>query len=415
MLGRISFYETHSDIKRSLSIKNTEQNKIANQLATQNKIQELRNDPISAAHGSRYASVLVRKEALSEQNRETYDSLQYSEGYVNQIVNVLQEGRELAVRGANGTFSKNDRGFIAEEVNQLLEEMVALVNTQDGDGRYIFGGARTNIPPFRALKTVSNRLHKDVITEVEYMGSNRANILEISDQDFVPRSIPGSQLLWSGTTRITSSRDIAGYAVEEDATIVLNNTEITLSQGDNIQTIVRKINDSEASVNASVDSFTGNFLLQTTGHEQAWISDSAGTVMQDLGIINDTGNPPYNISGDASKFDETVFDTLIRLRDSLYEDDYNDIGGKALASLDGGLQSTLSSLGKIGAITERLDIVYERIDAKDIPTVTKQLHSQISIDMAETITEWQSLLQAQQAAYQVSSQMMQTSLLQYLR
>lgn len=415
MLGRISFYETHKDIQQALSQRKMEQNKIGNQLATQNKIQELRDDPIAAAHGSRYASMLVRKEALSEQNREVYDTLQFSEGYVRQMVTMLQEGRELAIQAANGTFSSEDRELMAEEVNQLLEEMVTLANARDADGRYIFGGSRTNTPPFRDLRTVSSRLHKDVITDVEYVGSNRANMLAISDDDLVPRAIPGSELFWSGDTQITSGNDVMGYMVTEDSTIVLNNVPVMLSRGDSIHTIIRKINSSSAPLNASLDVMTGQFRLTTTNGEQAWISDEVGDVMQTLGVINGNGAPPYNISGDAIAFEETIFDTMITLRDTMYSDNYSDIGGRALASIDNGISSMLNGLGKIGAITERLDVVYRRLEESDIPNITKQLDSQVSIDIAETIIKWQEVLQAQQAAYQVSSHMMQTSLLQYLQ
>lgn len=415
MLGRISFAQTHRDIRYAIATQNLEKNKIGNQLSTQNSVQELRDDPIAASHGSRYASLLVRKEAFIEQNRETYDSLQYSEGYLKQMIDIFQAGRELAVRAANGTFAKSDRIYMAEEINQFIEEMGVTANAQDADGRYIFGGARTNIPPFRTLRTVSDRMNKDVITEVEYVGSNKSNMIEISDKDLVQRSIPGSELLWARQTHIVGNRDVMAYSVEEDSEIIINNIPIALSRGDSIHAIITKINQSQASMNASLNTFTGKLQLQGTDSEQVWISDASGVVMQDLGIINDTGNPPFNISGDANIFEETVFDTLVLLRDSMYSNDYNDIGGRALASIDKSMNSVLEGLGKVGAITERLDVVYERLDSKDVPNLTKQLDEQVAIDIADTIIRWQELLNAQQASYQVSSQIMQTSLLNYLK
>lgn len=415
MLGRISFSKSHMDIQNALAIKNKEQNTLSNQLSTQNRVQELRQDPMSASHGSRYASALVRKEVFSKQNREVYDTLQLTEGYMRQMIDMLQESRELSIRAANGTFTAQDRSYMAEEINQLIEEMSNVANSQDAEGRYLFGGSRTNLPPFREIRLVSNRLHKDVITQMEYVGSNRANMIEVSDNDLVPRSIPGSEMLWSRHTVVYGEEEALNFIVSTDSEIVLNNVAISLSRGDSIHAIIEKINRSPASVNASVDTFSGQLQLTGTNNEQMWISDNVGTVMTDLGIINDTGNPPFNYAAGAKVFEENLFDTMIRLRDAMYQDDYGDIGGRALASIDSGLNSVLGGLGKIGAITERLDIVYRRLDEKDIPNITKQLDEQLAIDMAETIVRWQESLQAQQAAYQVSSQMMQTSLLNYLK
>ncbi|PAX07962.1 flagellin [Sphingomonas lenta] len=53
----------------------------------------------------------------------------------------LQRASELAIRAANGTMNPGDRKVIAIELNDIAEALVQLVNTTDGRGLPLFGGA----------------------------------------------------------------------------------------------------------------------------------------------------------------------------------------------------------------------------------------------------------------------------------
>lgn len=415
MFGRISFYKTNNDVSTAIAKKESEVNQVQNQISTGNKLQRLSDDPVAAAHATRYASALVRKDVFAKQNRQIYDSMQVAEGYARSAVDILQESRELAVRAANGTFTKSDRENMANSINENIEALYALSNAQDGDGRYMFGGTRTNIPPFRGLRLASNRMNKEVINAVEYAGSNNTGQVRVSDVDVVPRAIAGSSMFWSRESQLRGSVNALGYAAPENAVITVNKVDIPITQGDSIYAVVDKINSSTANVRAFVDTATGGLGLATTGEEQLWISDAQGQTLQDLGVIVADRQPPYNISPDANLFKETVFDSLIRLRDAMFEDDYNVIGGRALAAIDGSLESVLENIGKMGAVSERLDLVYRRMDEKDVPNLTRQLDNQVATDMTEAIQKMSELNTAKSAAYSVGSRIMNTSLLDYLQ
>jgi flagellar hook-associated protein 3 FlgL len=60
---------------------------------------------------------------------------------------VLQRARELAVQGANGSLSATDRQAMAQEVEQLTEQLVSDAAAKVGD-RYIFSGFRIDVPPY---------------------------------------------------------------------------------------------------------------------------------------------------------------------------------------------------------------------------------------------------------------------------
>jgi len=74
--------------------------------------------------------------------------LELSDTALGTAVNVLQRARELAVRGLNGSLGADERRAVAQEVRQLGNEMMALANSQDGNGDYMYAGSRVQGAPF---------------------------------------------------------------------------------------------------------------------------------------------------------------------------------------------------------------------------------------------------------------------------
>jgi len=73
--------------------------------------------------------------------------LALEESATNQLNDLLTRAKELAVSQATDTASPATRQAAKAEVNQLLQQAVALGNTQDG-GEYLFGGTKSDTPPF---------------------------------------------------------------------------------------------------------------------------------------------------------------------------------------------------------------------------------------------------------------------------
>ena len=61
---------------------------------------------------------------------------------------LLQRVREISIQLGDGSLSKDDRGFLAEEVNIRLEELLGLLNTKDANGEFIFAGYKGGTQPF---------------------------------------------------------------------------------------------------------------------------------------------------------------------------------------------------------------------------------------------------------------------------
>ena len=65
---------------------------------------------------------------------------QTAEGALNEVTNMLQRVRELAVQSASGTYSGDDRTNMQKEVAQLASQMSSMVTNSEFNGVKLFGG-----------------------------------------------------------------------------------------------------------------------------------------------------------------------------------------------------------------------------------------------------------------------------------
>lgn len=390
--------------------------KTQNQIASQSRIEELRDDPIAAAHATRHKSFLARLERFSTNIERVQSEYQIAEGYMREAVDLLQRARELAVQGANGTYSGEDLQKMAVEVDQILNQLVDIANAQDGTGRSIFSGTRSSLPPFRPVTGVVGGEEKRMITNVEYVGTIDTREAEIGERAFIEANIPGNAVFWAEQQSIFAEVDAGNYQVSEDASIFIDGEQISLSQGDTAQTIIAKINDSPAPVRARLDPVQNGIVLETTTPHQIWLRDGEdSTVLQDLGlIVSSDSPPPQNVAPGARQFGGSTFDMLIQLRDAMMEGAQEDIGGSALGGVDSALDNVLTNLAKVGARSARLDAAYQRTE-REIPDQMARVSMEMDVNLAEAITDLRRLEQTHQAALGVTARIIQPTLLQFLR
>ncbi|MFW5688039.1 MAG: flagellar hook-associated protein 3 [Spirochaetota bacterium] len=387
-----------------------------NQIASQNRIQQLRDDPAAAAHASRHDSYRFRLERYAENIETAQLRHRESEVYMREAVDILQRARELAVQGANGTYTREDTQAMAAEVNQLLNQLVEAANAKGGDGAMLFAGDRTMTQPFRTIEGRVAGFDEPVIAQVQYLGTTSENRTEIADGSYVPLNFAGNKVFWAENQQVWSSVDATSYVVPEDATIRVADEEVQLRAGDNISAIIARINDAGAPVRARLDPIQNSLVLETTTPQQLWVQDGEGSdVLADLGIVSGRDNaPPQNLASSARVFGGSTFDMLVNLRDQLASGDTIDIGGRALGGMDSALDNVLGRLGQLGSYDERLQVAFERTE-NAIPEITARYSNEVDVDMTEAITELRMLEYTHRAALGAAARIMQPTLLDFLR
>lgn len=415
-MNRVTTFMSNDDMQYYARMREWQLNRQQSQIASQSRIENLRDDPAAAAHSTRYQSYLTRLERYSENIEYAQSRHRESEGYMMEAQSLLQRAREIAIQGANGTYAQSDLRTMGTELNEILNQMVELANARGGDGAMLFAGDRTLTEPFRAITGRMAGFDTELITEVQYLGTISRNQTEIAEGSYMPLSFPGNQVFWAENQQVYASTSALDYQVLEDTSIFVDGTEVALRAGDNIYAVMDKINQSGAAVKAHLDPVQRSLVLETTSPHQLWLQDGeGGAVLQDLGILGDGGNrPPSNFDPTARVFGGSMFDMLIRLRDDLIAGDHLDVGGGGVAAITTAMENMTTQLGQLGSYDARLSLSYERVEY-EIPLITARNSAEVDVDLTTAITDLRSLEYTHQAALGAASRVLQQSLLDFLR
>src|SRR5690625_4660103 len=117
------------------------------QLATGKRVRYPSDDPVAVESIMRLQSLISESEQYLDNVRDGLSWLSFTDTALGQAGDGMQRARELAVYGASGTMTPEDRATVALEIEQIREDIFATGNARLA-GRYIFGGNRTGEPPF---------------------------------------------------------------------------------------------------------------------------------------------------------------------------------------------------------------------------------------------------------------------------
>jgi flagellar hook-associated protein 3 FlgL len=390
---------------------------VQNQIGTQSKLNNLRDDPIAASHAVRYESLLTRLERFEANTKYAMEHYNNTHDYLNEANMVLQRLRELAVTGAHGTYSPDDLKIMAIEVNELLKELVDLSNKTGPDTKQAFAGDKVFTEPFRIVEGRVDGGAETMITNVEYRGAGATRTAEISDRSFLELDIGGDEAFWAERMKIFSTVNATDYRVQAQGSFFIDGVEIQAAVGDTLPSIVAKINDSAAPVKAYIDPDNRSLILEGTTPHLIRAEDREGgaTVLRDLGIIrgNMDNNAP-NWSSTARVHGGSIFDMVIRLRDSMLRGDSEFIGSQGIAGIDLAVNSVTVSMADVSSRHERAQMTWQRLN-RDIPNIADMHSRATGLDITEAATELKMLQFAHQASLQTAARIIPPSLLDFLR
>jgi flagellar hook-associated protein 3 FlgL len=385
-------------------------------IAGQTKFNNLRDDPLAASHTVRYESYLARLNRFEKNTLYAKEHLNQTDGYMRQANDVLQRIREIAVMGANGIYTKEDMQAMAVEVNELLKELTSVANTVGPDGTQLFAGDKAFTEPFRLIEGKIDEGQESMVVAVEYRGAGSSRRTETGDRIYANLDISGGEAFWAEKMTILSNSDAANYEVTTQGSFFVDGVEIQVTPGDNLSSIVGKINDSTVPVYAHINPENHGIIIEGTNPHLIRMEDAQGsTVLQDLGVVipnAEQGAPNWNSS--ATVMGSSVFDMVIQLRDALYRGDSTFIGGRGVGGMDLALNNVQTRLVDIGSRVERSEATWKRINA-EIPNVTAAIGRESSLDFATAAVDLSMMDFAHKSALQTAAKILPQTLLNFLR
>ncbi|MBE0067768.1 flagellin [Thermoanaerobacterium thermosaccharolyticum] len=262
---------------RALETNNTNTQKALQKLSSGYRINSAADDAAGLAISEKMKAQIAGLNQAQRNAQDGISLLQTAEGALNETTSILQRMRELAVQSANDTNTDQDRGAIQSEINQLKDEITRIANTTQFNQKTLLNG--------------------DLARAVTKTGANG----NLSSATITVN--PGSLDVGSYTLTVSqyASKASIGDAAAFDTTngaeagiININGTNISIASGDNIDTVIAKINafTNETGVQASTDSDKGGILLTSVnkGSDQTIQVSGVKDVLKSLGLTTDEGS-----------------------------------------------------------------------------------------------------------------------------
>lgn len=147
---RISTAQIYSQGVGSILEQQSKVSETSLQLATGKRILNPSDDPTGAVQSIELNTAIGSLEQYQKNIVLAEGRLAFEESQLQQVGDVLLRVRELAIQGNNGSLTNEDRGFIAAELNQRLDELIDYANARYANGEYIFAGYQSQTHPFAA-------------------------------------------------------------------------------------------------------------------------------------------------------------------------------------------------------------------------------------------------------------------------
>ncbi|MBB5016483.1 flagellar hook-associated protein FlgL [Rehaibacterium terrae] len=183
MSSRISTSMMHALAVAQMQSRQAALFKVQQQIATQSRLLTAKDDPVAAG----VAVALDRAEAAwvryGENASQLAHRLSLTETALSSIGDRIARLREIAIQANSGAMSAEDRRAFLPELREHYDALLALANTSDGQGRFLFGGAQDGAPPFVRVSG-----------GVDYVGDQTQRRVEIAPEVSIADSDPGSEI-----------------------------------------------------------------------------------------------------------------------------------------------------------------------------------------------------------------------------
>ena len=144
---RVANKSIYDSVRYNLGSISEELNK-ANEIATTGKsINNLSDDPVGLTQSLNIRSALSNIEQMGRNISYGNSWLTASESALTNVQNIISDTKALCLQMASATIGADQRASAAISVQNMLDEIVSLANT-DVSGNYIFAGSKTDTIPF---------------------------------------------------------------------------------------------------------------------------------------------------------------------------------------------------------------------------------------------------------------------------
>lgn len=166
------------------------------QLASGKKLLRPSDDPVGASQVIRLTEEIDKITQYKRNVDLATSNLELQETSLRSINDVVNRARVLVLQSGNGILSMDDRGAIASEIEQIRNQVIDLMNTQNAAGDYIFAGFQSQSQAFEFNPSAQT----DVI---KFKGDDGTNEIQLSDSVKIRTTTSGKTLFENVSARLS--------------------------------------------------------------------------------------------------------------------------------------------------------------------------------------------------------------------
>jgi len=145
---RVPTLQTARQTLQTLQQREAEQAKLQAQVASGQRVRSPGDDPLAAAQAELARSRLAHIAQDQRAAQLATSTLSAADGALAQGVDLLQSARQALVAAGNGGYTADDRAKLALQLRATRADLLAIANTGDGAGGYVFAGQGSSTAPF---------------------------------------------------------------------------------------------------------------------------------------------------------------------------------------------------------------------------------------------------------------------------
>lgn len=195
------------------------------QQATGKRINTPSDDPVGARRAMHLQNVDRRFDQYQRNVENASAWLTEGSVVLNEVSDLLMKVHDIAIRSNNDVLNDEQRCEISNEIDQILEQLVRLGNT-NRDGEYVFSGTLKDTEPFEVERDAEGQ-----ITNIIFNGNNEDRELNIGPGEQISKNIGGGITFQHPNAGVFQSLiDLRDHLCSgEDLTPDIGNTRLALN------------------------------------------------------------------------------------------------------------------------------------------------------------------------------------------
>lgn len=392
------------------------------QISTSKRILRPSDDPAVMGELLKIKGALSYREQYALNIEDGLSYMDVTDTSMSTLSSVLSQAWKYTIQAANDTNNPEDRKAIAQQIDKLIDQVVDLANATVG-GRYVYGGTKNDIQPFKREddKIIFNGNTAEVRREVAAATNYRIDAPGIGTGfkiDMIgtleqPKIISRQSDTWlrSGF-RIEVLGDDAAKAI--NIKIFHGSNEITIDSTNGLVDGILTIDKNTISELADLDGLKID-LNGCLGKAEYTFAIDNGVGVFGNGNWDDVENTYVVCDGTRTEdnINWGLFDTLFKLRDNLNNDDTEGLN-RNVDQLKKDMDNVLRHQVAVGARYNHFDSLKTMLLDQEVK-LTQSLDNIEGADIARLSIEYAQQQLAYNASLAIGANIMNTSLLNFLK